>query len=96
MELRPLLNYLDSFVFHVDAFWEHHITEEPNLFLIKTTFFQIDKWQELPELFQYQLYGYDVTIPIIFSVNQNVVQIHNNKNVKLLRKSLVDVFLEAC
>ena len=35
-------------------------------------------------------------ISIIFGVNQDVIQVHNDEDVKLLRKDLVDVPLEAC
>ena len=37
-----------------------------------------------------------MSISIIFSVNQDVIQVHNDKNVKLFCKDLVDLFLEAC
>ena len=37
-----------------------------------------------------------MTIFVITSVDKNVVQIHNNKNVKLFGKDLVDKFLKAC
>ena len=96
LRLRPLLDNLNSFVLHADAFWGHHIAEEPNFFLMKSTFLQVGKQQKLPELLQYPLYGWDVPISVIISVDQNVIQIHNDENVKLLGKDLVDVSLEAC
>ena len=37
-----------------------------------------------------------MTISIIFSINQDVIQVYNNKDIKLLRKELVDISLEAC
>ena len=37
-----------------------------------------------------------MAISIIISINGDVVQIHNNENVKLFGKDLIDVFLEAC
>ena len=37
-----------------------------------------------------------MTISIIISVNENVVQIHDNKDVELLYKDLIDKPLEAC
>ena len=42
------------------------------------------------------MYGCDLSIPIIFSVNLDIVQVYNDKNIKLLRKDLVEVSLEAC
>ena len=91
-----MLDYLDSFVFHTDTFRGHHIAEEPNLFLMESTLLQVGIQQELPELFQNPPYGCDVTIPIIISVNEDVIQIYDDKDVELLSKDLVDVFLEAC
>ena len=41
--LRPLLNCLDFFVLHADAFQGHHIAEEPNLLLMKLTLLQVGK-----------------------------------------------------
>ena len=47
-------------------------------------------------LSQYSPYGYNVNIFVIISVDEDVVQIHNDKDVKLLSKDLVDISLEAC
>ena len=46
-------------------------------------------------MFQNLLYSCNVTIFIIFSVNQDVIEVYHDKDVKLLRKDLVDVSLEA-
>ena len=51
---------------------------------------------QLPELSQYPSYGCDVTISIIISVNDDVVQIYDNEYVKLLCKDLIDKLLDAC
>ena len=37
-----------------------------------------------------------MTISVIISVDQDVIQVHNDKNVKLLHKDFVDLSLEAC
>ena len=37
-----------------------------------------------------------MAISVIISINEDIVQIHNNEDVKFLSKDLVDVFLEAC
>ena len=37
-----------------------------------------------------------MTIPVIISVNEDVIQIHDDEDVELLSKDLVDVSLEAC
>ena len=63
---------------------------------MKSTLLQVGKQQELSELLQHQLCGCNVTISIIISVDQDVIQIYNNENVKLLCKDFVDISLEAC
>lgn len=37
-----------------------------------------------------------MAISIIINLNKNIIQIHNNKNVKFLGKDFVNIFLEAC
>ena len=96
LRLRLLHEYLNFFVLYMDAFRGHHIAKKLNLFLMKLTLLQVGKQQELPELLQYPLYGYDVTISIIISIDQDIIQVNNNKDVKLLRKDLVDISLKAC
>ena len=95
LEFRLLFNSFDSFLFHADAFWRHYIAEEPNLFLMKSTLFQVNIQQELPKLFQNPPYGCDVSIFVIINIDEDIIQIHDSKNVKLLSKNLVDIFLEA-
>ena len=41
------------------------------------------------------MYGYDVLISIIFVVNQDVIQVDNDEEFKLLRKDLVDIPLDS-
>ena len=63
---------------------------------MKLTLFQVGIWQELLELFQNPPYGCDLSISIIISVDEDVIQIHDNEDVKFLNKDFVDVSLEAC
>ena len=37
-----------------------------------------------------------MAIYVIINVDENVIQIFNNKNVELFRKDLIHIFLEAC
>ena len=62
---------------------------------MKLIFLQVGKQQKLLEFFQNSLYSFNVTIFVIISVNEDIVQIHNNKNIKLLSKNLINVFLKA-
>ena len=36
-----------------------------------------------------------MAISIIINVNEDVIQIHNNEDVKLLSKDLINIFIEA-
>ena len=63
---------------------------------MKSTLLQVGIQRELLELFQNPPYGCDVTISVIISVDEDVVQIHDDEDVKLLSKDFVDVSLEAC
>ena len=96
LRLRLLLDSLDFFVLYTDAFQGYHIAEEPNLFLMKLTFLQVSEKQELPKLLQHLLYGWDMSISVIINVNQDIIQVHNDEDVKLFRKDLVDIPLKAC
>ena len=62
---------------------------------MKSTLLQVRKQQELPELLQHSLYSRDVSISVIISVDEDVVQIHDDEDVKLFSKDLVDLFLKA-
>ena len=56
---------------------------------------QVGIQQVLSELFQNLLYSYDVTISVIINGDEDVVQIYDDKDVKLLSKNLIDVSLKA-
>ena len=51
---------------------------------MKSTFLQIGKQQELSELFQNLPYGCDVAVSVMISVDEDVVQIHNDKDINFL------------
>ena len=90
-----LFNCLDFFFLYADTFWGYHIAKELKFFLMESIFFQFCIQQELPELFQNPLYGCNVTIFVIISIDKDVVQMYNDKNIQLLSKKIVDKFLEA-
>ena len=51
--------------------------------MIKLTFFQISKKEIFLELVQNSVYGLNVRLTQIFDIDQNVIQIYNNKNIQL-------------
>ena len=62
---------------------------------MKSTLFHVCIQQKLSKLFQNPLYNYDVSIFSIIKIDKNVIQIHDDKDIKLFSKDLIDVFLEA-
>ena len=42
------------------------------------------------------MYSLDIAFSFIFGVDENLIQIHNDKNVKLFHKILDDIALEIC
>ena len=63
---------------------------------MKLTLFEVGIQWELPQLFYNLLYGYNVDISVIISIDEDDVQIHDDKDIKLLGKDLIDVSLEVC
>ena len=48
----------------------------------------------LLELVQSPTYGLNVSLPKVFNINQDIIQIYNNKNIKLFSKYLVNISLK--
>ena len=46
-------------------------------------------------MFKNLLYNYNVAISVIISIDKNVVQVYNDKDVNLFSKNLINVFLKA-
>ena len=61
---------------------------------MKLTFLYIDKEKIFPKLVRYLGYGLNMRMSQIFSVDQYIIKIYNNKNIKLFSQNLVDIFLE--
>ena len=67
-----------------------------NFFLIKSTFLQIVIQQEFAQLVENPTYDLDVAFALILGVDEDIIQIHNDKNIELFREDLIDVALECC
>ena len=63
---------------------------------MKSTLLLVGIQQKLAKLFQNPPYGCNMTISIIINVDEDVIQIYNDKYIKLLSNDLVNVSLEAC
>ena len=57
--------------------------------------FQIGKKTILPQKIQHPLHGLYVALAFIFDLNEDVIQVNNNKNIELFGPDLIDVALEA-
>ena len=55
---------------------------------------QIGKETVFPKVFEYLLNGFDVSLAGIFSIDQDVVQVYNDKDIELLGQDLIDVTLK--
>ena len=62
---------------------------------MESTLLQIGKQAIFSQNLQDSPYCFHVTLTLILSVDEDVIQIHNNKNIKLLCQDLVDIALEA-
>ena len=62
--------------------------------MIEPTLLQIGKKIVFLEVFEYLTNGFYVSLAEIFDVDQDVVQIYNNKDIKLFGQDLIDVTLE--
>lgn len=72
-----------------------HVTKKSNLILIETILFHVGKKLMFLEMIKNSAHGLHLRLTGVFGIAQNIVQIHNNKQVELLGKDHVDVALEA-
>ena len=66
------------------------------LIFIKPTLLQIGKQVIFPQKVQHLLYGFHVTLAWILGIDEDVIQIHDDKDIELFYQDLVDIILEAC
>ena len=62
---------------------------------MKTTFFEVGKKTVFPQFVQHLLDSINVSLASILSINQDVIQVNNHKNVKFFGQDLIDITLEA-
>ena len=61
---------------------------------MKLALFEIDKKAIFPYFFKNPLNNIDIGLTWVFGLNENIIKINNNKNVKLLGQDLIDVTLK--
>ena len=62
---------------------------------MKLTLLQISKQVVFSQNIQIPLHVIHASLAWFLSVDKNVIQIHNDKNIKFFCQDLIDVFLEA-
>ena len=63
---------------------------------MKSTLLQVGKKPVPPQNIQHPSYSFYVTLTRIFDIDNNVIQVNNDKNVKFSGWDLIDITLEAC
>ena len=63
---------------------------------MKSTFLQIYIKREFPQLVEDPMYCLDVAFSLVFGIDEDIIQIHNDKNIEFFRKDLINVVLECC
>ena len=59
-----------------------------------STLLQIGKQAIFPQKVQYPPHAFHVTLTLILSVDEDVIQIHDDKDIELFYQDLVDIALE--
>ena len=62
---------------------------------MEPTLFQIGKKTIFPQNIQHPLHGLYMALAAIFGVNEDVIQVNNDKNIELFGQDLIDIALEA-
>ena len=61
---------------------------------MEPTLLQIGKQAIIPQKVWYLLHGFHVTLTLILSVDEDVIQIHDDEDIELFCQDLVDIALE--
>lgn len=92
---KPIFNNFDLFVLHFDILGQDDIAYKVNLILIEPIFFKIDKKAIFSQNIYYLLNNCHMILVRIFSINKDIIQIYDNKNVKLFGQNLIDIILKS-
>ena len=61
---------------------------------MKLTFLQVGKEEMFLELVQNLAYDLNVKLPGVFNIDQDIIQVYDNKDIKFFRQYLINVSLE--
>ena len=63
---------------------------------MKITFFQISILKKFVQLVKDLTYNLDMTLSFVLDIDENIIQIHNNKDIKFFYKDFINIVLEDC
>ena len=70
------------------------MAQKANFFLIKIILFQIVKKAVFLEFSKNSLNGFYLTLVNVFVINQDVIKVYNDRNIKVFYQGFVDIALE--
>lgn len=95
LKFKPGFNSFNSLIFYANPLCWNHKTKKSNLILLKSTFSHVDEKLVFLEPIQALAYDLHMRPTRVFSIDQNIIQIHDDKNVKLFGKNFINIALEA-
>ena len=95
-QFRPIFYRFDLFIFHSHCLGQYNIAQETNFVFIKSTLFLINIEAMFPQNIQHLPYGLYFTLARVFGIDEDIIQIHYDKDIELFCQDLIDITLEAC
>ena len=92
----PIFYRFDLFIFHPNFLGQNNVAQKTNFILMKSILLQVGKKSVPPQNIQHPPYSLYVTLAQIFDIDENVIQVNDNKDLELLGQDLIDITLEAC
>ena len=63
---------------------------------MKSTFLQISIQRKFPQLVKNPTHYLDVVFSLVFGVDEDIIQIHNDKNIEFFREDFIDIAMKCC
>ena len=62
---------------------------------METAFLEVGKKAVFPQFFENQSNGIDVNLALVLGVDEDIIEVNNDKNIEFLGQDLVNIALEA-
>ena len=92
---RLLLYYLYSLILYLYSLGLHNVSYKANFIFVKTACLKIGKWAVLPQFFKNLSNNIDVALRLVLGIDENIISINDDKNIKLFGQDLIDITLKA-